>query len=186
MILEWASNHMKVKLRRLTLTCSEAYRHVDYPPSWKMRSYLLWWNAIGLDDEVNGACSKPSCRMDILLSLCQQAPTRNINCVFWVLGALSLKGNKKEVGRFLTFKSWAIDLTCPLKSSNTSRRLQRFMKVELEVVFVSLGCPKQEYWMNQNKGKSSGVIGLGGFSLFWQEFIKGALMDAWIRIKFAS
>jgi N-acetylglucosaminyldiphosphoundecaprenol N-acetyl-beta-D-mannosaminyltransferase len=31
------------------------------------------------------------------------------------------------------------------------------------IVFVSLGCPKQEYWMNQHKNKIKAVmIGLGG------------------------
>jgi len=32
---------------------------------------------IGLDDELMGACSKPGCRMDILLSLCQQLNTKH-------------------------------------------------------------------------------------------------------------
>jgi N-acetylglucosaminyldiphosphoundecaprenol N-acetyl-beta-D-mannosaminyltransferase len=50
----------------------------------------------------------------------------------------------------------------PLTSAENETIMQKIHESGAGLVLVSLGCPKQEYWMHENKGKIQAVmIGLG-------------------------
>jgi N-acetylglucosaminyldiphosphoundecaprenol N-acetyl-beta-D-mannosaminyltransferase len=56
----------------------------------------------------------------------------------------------------------------PLTSAEEDADIQRMRESGARVVFIGLGCPKQEQWMYRNRGKFPGVmIGVGAaFSFF--------------------
>jgi len=80
---------------------------------------------------------------------------------------------------FLTFKSqvWSHCLLV-ISHQHDDAIIQKINESGAELC-LSLGCPKQEYWMNQNKDKIQAVmIGLGSFPYLLQEFIRAPL---WMR-----
>jgi N-acetylglucosaminyldiphosphoundecaprenol N-acetyl-beta-D-mannosaminyltransferase len=74
----------------------------------------------------------------------------------------------------------------PLTLAEENVIIQKIHQSDSKVVFVSLGCPKQEYWMNQHKGKIQAVmIGLGGVFLSLQKFTKSSSLVTECRIRVA-
>jgi N-acetylglucosaminyldiphosphoundecaprenol N-acetyl-beta-D-mannosaminyltransferase len=109
--------------------------------------------------------------MDIILSLCQLAPLQNISIFFL--------GCEKEVLDRMRerLKSEFPNLQIagmeplpfhPLTPAEDDALIQKINESGAGFVFVALGCPKQEYWIAQHKGKIQAVmIGLGGaFPMF--------------------
>jgi len=104
--------------------------------------------------------------MDILLETCKHAQTHNIS-VFFV-------GSQKEIlAKMLTkleqeFPKLKIAGMEPLpfrpmRESEDKDLINKINSSGAGVVWVSLGCPKQERWMIQHKGKIQAVmIGVGG------------------------
>jgi N-acetylglucosaminyldiphosphoundecaprenol N-acetyl-beta-D-mannosaminyltransferase len=104
--------------------------------------------------------------MDILLTLCRLAPTTNISVFFlgsqtMILERIKVK-LKQEIPNLKIAGMEPLPFQ-PLSQAENDAVVQKINKSGAGLVFVSLGCPKQEYWISQNKGKISAVmIGLGG------------------------
>jgi len=104
--------------------------------------------------------------MDILLSLCKSAPEQNVSVFFLgsqeeILDRMGEKlrrdfPNLKVAGmQPLPFR--------PLNPEEDKAIIQSINNSGASIVFVSLGCPKQEFWMTQHKDRIQAVmIGLGG------------------------
>ena len=168
-ILEWASSYeSKIIFVANVHMLMEAYWHPDFslilksadlvtpdgmPLVWMMR--LMGSRA---QNRVSG--------MDLLLSLCKLAPLEDISIFFLgselkILESIRIKlehefPNLRIAGMEpLPFR--------PLTPAEDKAIIQKIHESGTQLVLVSLGCPKQEYWMNQHKGKIQAVmIGLGG------------------------
>ena len=104
--------------------------------------------------------------LDILLSLCQQAPSQNIS-IFFVGSEKRILAQMRERlnSEFPHLPIAGMDPLPfrPLTQAEDDAIIQKINKSGAGLVLVSLGCPKQEYWMAQHKGKIKAVmIGLGG------------------------
>jgi len=104
--------------------------------------------------------------MDILLSLCKSAPEQNVSVFF--LGSqeeiLDRMGEKLR-DEFPNLKVAGMQPLPfrPVTPEEDEEIIQCINRSGASIVFVSLGCPKQEFWMTQHKDKVQAVmIGLGG------------------------
>lgn len=104
--------------------------------------------------------------MDIFLALCQKSLQQDIG-VFFV-------GSQKEILEKMRFR---LDVEFPglriagmeplpfrpLTVEEDAKLICKINESGAGLVFISLGCPKQEYWMASHKGKIQAVmLGLGG------------------------
>ncbi|NJO43678.1 MAG: WecB/TagA/CpsF family glycosyltransferase [Cyanobacteria bacterium CRU_2_1] len=139
---------------------------------------LVWlMNVMGVrsQDRVAG--------MDILLSLCKEASVRNISVFFLgskpeVLGQMRNKLNRDFsnlhiVGMEpLPFR--------PLTPEEDRDIVEKINQSGAGIVLVSLGCPKQEIWINQHKDRIYAVmVGLGGAFPVYAGIHKRA--PTWVR-----
>ncbi len=169
MILEWASNHeSKIICVANAHMLTEAYRHVELSSVLKNAALvtpdgmpLVWMMRL-----MGARAQNRVAGMDILLSLCHQAPMRNISVFFLGSEASILEKIRKKLEyEFPNLQIAGMEPLPfgPLTPADDDAIIQKIHESGASVVFVSLGCPKQEYWMNQNKGKIQAVmIGLGG------------------------
>ncbi|MEH2209519.1 WecB/TagA/CpsF family glycosyltransferase [Nostoc sp.] len=104
--------------------------------------------------------------MDIFLALCQLTQTQNLSIFF--VGSqteiLSRMQNRLEK-EFPQIKIAAMEPLPfrPLTEIEDEALVQKINSSGASAVLVSLGCPKQENWIAQHKGKVQAVmIGLGG------------------------
>lgn len=111
--------------------------------------------------------------MDILLSLCKLAPQRNVSLFF--LGSETETLERIRTRIYQEFPEVQIAGMeplpfRPLTQAEDNAIIQKIKDSGAGIVLVSLGCPKQEYWMHQHKNKIPAVmIGLGGaFPVFAQ------------------
>jgi N-acetylglucosaminyldiphosphoundecaprenol N-acetyl-beta-D-mannosaminyltransferase len=105
------------------------------------------------------------CGRDLTLSLCEEAATRKIPIGFY--------GSSKEVVEALVLRlRWRYpDLEIvyvyspPYRELNGAEEehiMQEIQASGAKILFVGLGCPKQEYWMAKHKNNFSGVmVGIG-------------------------
>ncbi|MBE9191355.1 WecB/TagA/CpsF family glycosyltransferase [Gloeocapsopsis crepidinum LEGE 06123] len=104
--------------------------------------------------------------MDILLSLCHLAPKRNTSLFFLGSTTKILEKMKEEIhDKFPDLQIAGMESLPfrPLTEEEDRAIIQKINSSGAGVVLVSLGCPKQEYWIDQHKGKIHAVmIGLGG------------------------
>jgi len=123
------------------------------PLVWIMKLMGAYWQ-----DRVAG--------MDILLSLCQLAPQRNTSLFFLGSTTETLEKMKEEISdKFPNLQIAGKESLPfrPLTEEEDRAIIQKINSSGAGVVLVSLGCPKQEYWIDQHKGKIHAVmIGLGG------------------------
>jgi N-acetylglucosaminyldiphosphoundecaprenol N-acetyl-beta-D-mannosaminyltransferase len=104
--------------------------------------------------------------MDILLALCELAQTQNISILF--LGSQSeilSKMRKKLDKEFPQLKIAGMEPLpfSPLTETEDEALMKKINSSGAGIVLISLGCPKQEIWMAQHKGKIQAVmIGVGG------------------------
>ena len=123
------------------------------PLVWMMR--LM---GVGKQDRVAG--------MDILLSLCQLASLQNIRIFFLGSEVTILEKMKTKLEHeFPELQIAGMESLPfrPLTSAEDEEIIQRIHQSKAQVVLVSLGCPKQEYWMNEHKSRIQAVmVGLGG------------------------
>lgn len=104
--------------------------------------------------------------MDIFLALCQLTQTQNISIFF--LGSqteILSKMRKKLEQEFPQVKIAAMEPLPfrPLTETEDEALVKKINSSGASAVLVSLGCPKQENWIAQHKGKIQAVmIGLGG------------------------
>ena len=168
-MLAWASRYeSKVVCVANVHMLTEAYKHTEFAsvlenadlvtPDGMPLVWMIRLMGVGEQNRVAG--------MDILLSLCQLAPVHNISIFFL--------GSEKEIlerireklrTEFPSLKIAGMEPLPfrPLTQAEDDAIIKKIHESGAGLVFVSLGCPKQEYWMAQHKGKVQAVmIGLGG------------------------
>lgn len=168
-MLEWASSHQsKVVCVANVHMLTEAYCHPELSDVLKSADLvtpdgmpLVWMLRLMGAHKQNRVAG-----MDILFSLCQLAPKRNIS-VFFLGSEPSIleKMRKKLECKFPELKIAGMEPLPfrPLTPAEDAAIIQKINQSGASLVLVSLGCPKQEYWMHQHKGKIQAVmIGLGG------------------------
>lgn len=122
------------------------------PIVWVMRS-------LGIQDQERVA------GLDIFRSVCQKAAEKNISV--YLLGStqdvLSKMKNRLE-NEFSALKVVGIESPPfrPLTKVEDIKLIERINESGAGITFVSLGCPKQECWMQEHLGKINSVmIGVG-------------------------
>jgi N-acetylglucosaminyldiphosphoundecaprenol N-acetyl-beta-D-mannosaminyltransferase len=104
--------------------------------------------------------------VDILIELCRVSTQRNLKVYF--LGGQQSILDRIKTRLDIDFPSLAIAGMEPLPfrpitAQEDNEVLERIQASGANLVFVSLGCPKQEKWMAQNRNRVPAVmIGLGG------------------------
>jgi N-acetylglucosaminyldiphosphoundecaprenol N-acetyl-beta-D-mannosaminyltransferase len=104
--------------------------------------------------------------MDILMALCEQMVCQNISVFF--VGSTPEILKKIQQHLFEDFPTLQIAGMeplpfRPLTPEEDNALIQKINQSGAGIVLVSLGCPKQEIWMNQHQGKIQAVmVGLGG------------------------
>jgi N-acetylglucosaminyldiphosphoundecaprenol N-acetyl-beta-D-mannosaminyltransferase len=104
--------------------------------------------------------------MDILMALCRLSTQHNLNVYF--LGCQQSVLDRMKARLDIDFPNLAIAGMEPLPfrpmtGEEEADVLDRIQASGAHLVFVSLGCPKQERWMAQHRGRVHAVmIGLGG------------------------
>ncbi|MBE9084069.1 WecB/TagA/CpsF family glycosyltransferase [Tolypothrix sp. LEGE 11397] len=104
--------------------------------------------------------------MDILQALCRLAQIQNVSVFFLGSQTEILARMRKSLEQeFPKLKIAAMEPLPfrPLTETEDADLINKINKSGAGLVFVSLGCPKQEHWMAQHKGKIQAVmIGVGG------------------------
>lgn len=123
------------------------------PLVWMMR-----WLGFSNQNRVAG--------LDVLHALCQSAPSKKVSVFF--LGSHQMILDRIRQRLEIDFPQLDIAGMCPLPfrpltPEEDSDVINLINQSGAGIVFVSLGCPKQEYWMAEHKDKVNAVmIGLGG------------------------
>ncbi len=168
LMLHWArANESKVVCLANVHMLMEAYWNQDFAhvlrnadlvaPDGMPLVWMLRLMGISNQNRVAG--------MDVFINLCQLASICNVSVYF--LGSqpkiLDLMKNKLE----LEFPALSIAgmESLPFRPLTTEENEALIKKVNYSgagLIFVCLGCPKQENWISQNRGKINGVmIGVG-------------------------
>jgi N-acetylglucosaminyldiphosphoundecaprenol N-acetyl-beta-D-mannosaminyltransferase len=121
--------------------------------------------------------------MDILEALCQEAALQNLSVFFVgsqndILNRIRLRLEKDFPNLHIAgMESMPFR---PLSREEDESILEQIKASGASIVFVSLGCPKQELWMAQHRGRLPAVmIGLGGVFPVYAGIQKRA--PQWIR-----
>ncbi|MBD3880182.1 WecB/TagA/CpsF family glycosyltransferase [Phormidium tenue FACHB-886] len=121
--------------------------------------------------------------MDILMALCKQATTKGISLFFLGSEAAILDRMRDRLQRdFPGLKIVGMEPLPfrPLTPEEDEAIVQKINQSGAGLVLVSLGCPKQEFWTSQHKGKIQAVmIGLGGVFPVYAGIYKWAPL--WVR-----
>lgn len=102
---------------------------------------------------------------DLMLSILEMAQENKISVGFFGSSPLVLEELKKHL--YLRYPELIIDFAYSppyrdLCHEEENRILQKIKKSQIRILFVGLGCPKQEVWMSAHKGKIPAVmIGVG-------------------------
>ena len=104
--------------------------------------------------------------LDILSALCEQASTENISIFFLGSQASILEKIRSRLQQdFPNLQVAGMEPLPfrPLSEDEDRAVVQKLNESGCGLVFVSLGCPKQELWMSKHKDRVQAVmIGLGG------------------------
>lgn len=186
LILEWAMSKVsKVVCVANTHMLVEAYWHPEFSVVLKDADLvtpdgmpLVWMlRLMGMRTQNRAA------GMDILLSLCKLAPLREISIFFLGSEAATLEKMRKKLERdFPNLQIAGMEPLPfrPLTHVEDEAIIKKIHDSRAGIVLVALGCPKQEYWMNQHKDKIQAVmIGLGGAFPVFAEIQKRA--PHWMR-----
>lgn len=173
-ILSWASRHeSKVVCAANVHMLTEAYKNTEFAsvlenadlvtPDGMPLVWMIRLMGVGNQNRVAGP--------DVFCTLCELAPLQNIRIFFL--------GSKKEIltqmrerleGEFPNLQIAGMEPLpfCPLTQAEDEAIIQKIHASKAGLVFVALGCPKQEYWMARHKGKIQAVmIGVGAaFSMY--------------------
>ncbi|MBW4516488.1 MAG: WecB/TagA/CpsF family glycosyltransferase [Timaviella obliquedivisa GSE-PSE-MK23-08B] len=121
--------------------------------------------------------------MDILLALCHQVSVKKISVFF--VGSERETLDRMRVRLQQEFPQLQIAGMeplpfRPLNSEEDADIIEKINSSEAGIVFVSLGCPKQEIWMSEHQGKINTVmLGLGGVFPVYAGLHKWAPL--WVR-----
>jgi N-acetylglucosaminyldiphosphoundecaprenol N-acetyl-beta-D-mannosaminyltransferase len=104
--------------------------------------------------------------LDVIVAVCKQAAEQNISVFFLGSQSTILELMKKRLEQeFPDLKIAGMEPLPfrPLTRDEDAAIAQKLNDSQAGVVFVSLGCPKQEVWMHEHKNQIHAVmIGLGG------------------------
>ncbi|MBF2075318.1 MAG: WecB/TagA/CpsF family glycosyltransferase [Synechococcales cyanobacterium C42_A2020_086] len=104
--------------------------------------------------------------MDILIALCERLSTQNVSVFFLGSQPEILERMRARLNReFPQLQIAGMEPLPfrPLTAEEDEAIIQTINRSGAGVVLVSLGCPKQEIWMHQHRGKIQAVmLGLGG------------------------
>lgn len=104
--------------------------------------------------------------LDVLSELCKQASTENISIYFLGSQASILEKMRSRLEQDFPNLQIAGMEPLPFRSlleDEDRAVVQKLNESGCGLVFVSLGCPKQELWMSQHKDRVQAVmVGLGG------------------------
>jgi N-acetylglucosaminyldiphosphoundecaprenol N-acetyl-beta-D-mannosaminyltransferase len=123
------------------------------------------------------------CGIDILLAVCKAAEEQKIKLFF--LGATQEILDKLQVRLIREFPNLEIAGLeplpfRPLTDSEDEELVKKINSTHAGIVFVALGCPKQELWMMQHKNRINAVmIGVGAVFPVYAGIFKRAPL--WIR-----
>lgn len=121
--------------------------------------------------------------VDILLGLCEQTSAQNVSVFFLGSKPEILQEVKAKLTRqFPGLKIAGMEPLPfrPMTPEEDAAIVQRINQSGAGIVLVSLGCPKQELWINQHKGRVQAVmVGLGGAFPVYAGIHKRA--PGWIR-----
>ena len=185
-ILEWASSHAsKIVCVANVHMLTEAYWHPELSDVLKNADLVtpdgmpvVWMMRL-----MGARTQNRVAGMDILLSLGQLAPLQNVGIFFLGSEATILeKIRTKLEHQFPELRIAGMEPLPfrPLTPAEDDAIIQKIHASGASLVLVSLGCPKQEYWMNLHKGKIQAVmIGLGGVFPVFAGIHKRAPL--WIR-----
>jgi N-acetylglucosaminyldiphosphoundecaprenol N-acetyl-beta-D-mannosaminyltransferase len=186
LILEWASTRTsKVVCVANVHMLVEAYWHPEFH-AVLARADLITPDGMPLVWMMNLMGARHQNRvagLDIMLSLCQQAPQRQIKVFFLGSEASILEQMQKRLERdFPALEIAGMEPLPfrPLTKAEDAAIIQKIHDSGAGIVLVALGCPKQEYWMAQHKDKIHAVmIGVGGVFPVYAGVHKRA--PAWMR-----
>ncbi|NER79870.1 MAG: WecB/TagA/CpsF family glycosyltransferase [Leptolyngbya sp. SIO1D8] len=121
--------------------------------------------------------------MDIFMSLCRQAAEADVS--IYLLGSTQDVLSKMQKRLSQEFPNLHVAGAeslpfRPLTSAEDATLIERVNQSGAGLTFVSLGCPKQEYWMAAHRGKIHSVmVGIGGVFPVYAGMKKHA--PKWIR-----
>ncbi|MEO0869490.1 MAG: WecB/TagA/CpsF family glycosyltransferase [Cyanobacteria bacterium J06642_11] len=170
-----ANVHMLIEAKSNIGFASILYRADMLTPDGMPLAWLTSWMNKRRQDRVAG--------MDILLSLCRKASHHDVSLFF--LGSTPEVLGKIQQRLSQDYPNLSIagieDLPFrPLTYAEDMELVHRINNSGAGIVFISLGCPKQERWMNAHKHKINAVmIGLGGVFPVFAGVHKWA--PAWVR-----
>lgn len=102
---------------------------------------------------------------DLMLALCREAAARGIPVAFFGSGERTLSLMREQLRAQFPALKVALMLAPPyrpLSDAENASYVQQLNESGAAVVFVGLGCPKQECWMNANRVELAAVsIGVG-------------------------
>lgn len=107
---------------------------------------------------------------DLMLAWCDRAAEQNIPVYFYGGSNATLTALTQNLTqRFpkLPIAGWYSPPFRPLSAAEEQVDIERIQATGAQVVFVGLGCPKQEYWMARQQGKLPAVmVGVGAAFAF--------------------
>jgi N-acetylglucosaminyldiphosphoundecaprenol N-acetyl-beta-D-mannosaminyltransferase len=153
-----ANVHMLIEGYRNS-SFAEVLREADLlTPDGMPLVWMLKLMGVSRQDRVAG--------LDILSAVCQLAPSQNVSVFFLGSQQAILDRMKQRLEQeFPNLKIAGMEPLPfrPMTSLEDQAIVQRINTSGAGIVFISLGCPKQEAWMAQHKDKVKAVmIGLGG------------------------
>lgn len=121
--------------------------------------------------------------MDLTLALCQKAEVDNLKIGFYGGQPETLKKLEKTLLQEYPNLEIAISIAPPfriLSEEEKAHDIQRINDSGVQVLFIGLGCPKQEKWMQEHKEKVQSVM-LGVGAAF--DFIAGdkSIAPGWMQ-----
>lgn len=186
LILKWASNRTSKAVCVANVhMLMEAYTNPTFAPVLLDADIvtpdgmpLVWlMNLLGShrQDRVAG--------MDILLALCEQLSSKNIGIFFLGSEPKILERMQQRLNQeFPNLSIAGLEPLPfrPLTPEEDEAIVQKINTSGAGVVLVSLGCPKQELWINQHKGRVQAVmLGLGAVFPVYAGIHKRA--PGWVR-----
>lgn len=185
-ILDWAQQrlskvvcvanvHMLIEAKNNQGFANILHRADMLTPDGMPLAWVTSWISHRRQDRVAG--------MDILLSLCRQATKRNVGLFFLGSTPEVLHRIEQRLDREYPDLPIAGMETLPFRPltyDEDEALIRRLNNSGAGIVLVSLGCPKQERWMNAHKHRVNAVmIGIGGVFPVFAGLHKWA--PAWVR-----
>lgn len=186
MILNWANKRMSKAVCVANVhMLMEAYTNPNFAAVLEEADLvtpdgmpLVWlMNLVGnhQQDRVAG--------MDILVAICERISSKNASVFFLGSEPEVLERMRQRLNHeFPNLRIAGMEAPPfrPLTAEEDEAIVQKINRSGAGIVFVSLGCPKQEMWINQHRGRVNAVmLGLGAVFPVYAGFHKRA--PIWIR-----